>query len=94
MAKVYTIKKADPKNIHAICSPHFDRDIVFRTGTKYAVVLSHYYGGKGYTTHKSASAVVKQAHKMREYSHRIIDSEGYEYIRNGDEIISTFRRFQ
>lgn len=66
-------------SIHDIASNLFDRDIVFAPGCKFAVVLASYYGGKGYTTHKTAGAAIAASQRNREYSHRIIDTSGNEY---------------
>jgi hypothetical protein len=57
----------------------YDRDIIFAHGCKYAVVLASYYGGKGYTTHKTAAAAAAASHKQHTYSHTIIDDQGNEY---------------
>lgn len=78
---IYTIpqKMSGTGSIHDIASDLYDRDIVFAPGCKYAVVLSSYYGGKGYTTHKTEFAAIAQSHKQREYSHKIIDSDGNSY---------------
>lgn len=72
-------KMSNSGSIHDIASDCFDRDIVFAPGCKYAVVLASYYGGRGYTTHKTAAAAAAESHKQRKYSHTIIDTEGNEY---------------
>ena len=46
-------KMSNTGSIHDIASDNFDRDIKFPAGAKYAVVLASYYGGKGYTMHKT-----------------------------------------
>jgi hypothetical protein len=80
--KTYTIprKMSNSGSIHDIASDYFDRDIKFPEGTKYAVVLSSYYSGKGYTTHKTEAAVCRQTRKLKDFSFKIIDSEGFEYF--------------
>ena len=75
-------------SIHDIASSDFDRDIVFAAGCKFAVVTAAYYGGKGYTTHKSEAAACKAARSLGNYSHTIIDSAGVEYIANQDFLVS------
>ena len=81
--KVYTIeqKMSGTGTIHDIASDLFDRGIRFSTGCKYAVVLAAYYGGKGYTTHKTANAAARKSYalSMADYSHKIIDDEGNTY---------------
>jgi len=72
-------KMSNSGSIHDIASDMFDRDIVFAPGCKFAVVLASYYGGKGYTTHKTATAAAAESHKQREYSHTILDTKGNEY---------------
>lgn len=79
--KTYTIqqKMSGTGTIHDIASDLVDRVIKFPEGHKYAVVLAAYYGGKGYTTHKTAEATCYQSHKVSDYSHKIIDSDGEQY---------------
>ena len=72
-------KMSNSGSIHDIASDMFDRDIVFAPGCKFAVVLASYYGGKGYTTHKTAAAAAAESHKQREYSHTVIDTDGKEF---------------
>lgn len=69
-------------NIHSIASQQVDREIKFRKGTKYAVVLASYYGGKGYTTHATQLAASNKADKLlaEGYSVCVIDSDGVRYI--------------
>ena len=78
----YTIpqKMSGTGTIHDIASDQFDRPIVFGFGCKYAVVLSSYYGGKGYTTHRTPEAAIAASRKARDYSHEIIDTTGARYI--------------
>jgi hypothetical protein len=80
--KTYTInqKMSNSGTIHDIASDQFDRDINFPEGCKYAVVLASYYGGKGYTTHKTELAACNQSNKVSDYSHTIIDIDGNEYV--------------
>ena len=52
-------KMSNSGSIHDIASDQFDRRIVFGKGCKYAVILASYYGGKGYTTHKTEAAAVR-----------------------------------
>ena len=87
--KTYTIeqKMSGTGTIHDLASDQFDREIVFAPGCEYAVVLAAYYGGKGYTTHKTAEAAIAASRKVKDYSHRIIDVEGRTYTANGDKLI-------
>lgn len=86
----YTIpqKMNNSGSIHDIASDQYDRDIVFGAGCKYAVVLASYYGGKGYTTHKTEAAAVAASRANKDYSHEIIDTEGRRYTVNGDELVT------
>ena len=79
--KTYTIKQkmSNSGTIHDLNSDQFDRDINFRSDCIYAVVLAAFYGGRGYTTHKTAQAAVNQSMRMADYSHKIIDSDGNIY---------------
>ena len=81
----YTIpqKMSGTGSIHDIASENFDREIVFAPGCTYAVVLASYYGGKGYTTHKTAAAAIAASKANREYSHQILDAAGNIYVHDG-----------
>lgn len=80
--KTYTIKQkmSGTGSIYDIASDQYDRDIVFPEGCQYAVVIASYYGGKGYTTHKTAEATLKAIGKVKGYSYEIIDTDGNTYV--------------
>jgi len=84
---IYTInqKTSGTGSIHDLASDLMDRDIKFPAGSKYAVVLAAYYGGKGYTTHRTACATIRQANSSN-YSHSIIDADGNGYGVNYDRL--------
>lgn len=84
--KTYTIIKNDSGSIHSIAGSS-DRDIIFPKGCKFAVVLASYYGGKGYTTHKTEGAAMVASQSRKDYSHAIIDIDGNEYESNGEKLI-------
>lgn len=90
--KTYVIpqKMSGTGTIHDIESNLFERDIVFAPGCKYAVVLASYYGGKGYTTHKTEKSTIAASRRCREYSHQIIDAQGNHYYCDdfGDTLMS------
>jgi len=77
--KIYTInqKMSGTGNIHDIASEQVDRDIKFKAGTKYAVVLSSFYGGNLYTTHKTLVAAQIKHNNISESS-TIIDTDGHD----------------
>lgn len=79
-------KMSGTGSIHDIASDQYDREVVFGRGCRYAVVLASYYGGKGYTTHRTAEATIKASHRVREYSHVILDTAGREYSVDGDTL--------
>jgi len=87
----YTIpqKQSNSGSIHDIASDMFDRDIVFAPGCNFAIVLASYYGGKGYTTHKTMAAAIAASRRNKEFSHRIIDTEGNEYFIYGTSLIKS-----
>lgn len=62
-------------SIHDLASEHFDRVIRFAPGCRFAVVLAAYYGGKGYTTHRTMNAAIKQSSKLKGFSYQIIELE-------------------
>ncbi len=86
--KTYIIpqKQSNTGSIHDIASDMYDREINFPAGTKYAVVLSSYYGGRGYTTHRTKTATITQAKKMRDWSHIIMDVTGVLYCMHDDNL--------
>lgn len=86
MSTVYTIpaKMSNSGSIHDIASDMSDRAIRFAPGAIYAVVLASYYGGKGYTTHKTADAAIKASKALRDCSHEIIDVNGSRYVIEAD----------
>lgn len=88
--KTYTIEQrmSGTGSIHSLASDLFDRDIRFPEGHQYAVVLAAYYGGKGYTTHKTAAAACKASEKVRDYSHQIIDADGTRYSNYYGELVA------
>lgn len=89
MKTLYTIpqKMSGTGTINDIASDLYDRDIIFSTSCKYAVVLSSYYGGKGYTTHKTEAAAITASNKNKDYSSAIIDVNGNKYYVYNDRLI-------
>lgn len=83
--KTYTIeqKMSNSGSIHDIANDMYDREIRFREGTEFAVVLASYYGDC-YTTHETEAATIKEAHRQHGYSLSIIDSDGNGYFDNGN----------
>lgn len=89
ISTVYTIaqKMSNTGSIHDIASDLFDREIVFAPGCLYAVVLASYYGGKGYSTHKTEAAAIAASDKQKDYSHLIADYNGDRYYVNYDRLV-------
>lgn len=81
-------KMSGTGTIHDLASEHWDRNIRFAPGCKYAVVLASYYGGKGYTTHRTEPAAIAASRRNREYSHQIVDINNNELTINGDRLIA------
>lgn len=80
-------KMSNTGSIHDLASDLFDRDIVFGAGCKYAVVLAAYYGGKGYSTHRTEAAAIAASKRDKEYSHEIIDTTGQRLLVYGDRLV-------
>ena len=80
-------KSSNSGSIHDIASDCFDREIKFPKGAKFAVVMASYYGGKGYTTHKTAGAAIDKNHALSEYSKQIIDASGNFHDVCGGELV-------
>jgi len=80
--KILTIPMTEHRNIHSIANQHYNREIKFPKGCKYAVVLASYYGGKGYTCHKTERAAVAVSKRLMRWggSHEIIDTDGNKYL--------------
>ena len=72
-------KMSNVGSIHDIESDMFEREIQFPSGCKYAVILAAYYGGKGYTTHRTKETTIKKSIADRKYSHQILDYDGNHY---------------
>jgi hypothetical protein len=72
-------KMSGTGTIHDIASQHYDREIKFPKGAKFAVVLASYYGGRGYTTHASESATIQADRRQKEFSRQIIGVDGWIY---------------
>jgi len=85
--KTYTIEQrmSGTGSIHDIASDQYDRIIKFPEGSKYAVVTAAYYGGKGYTTHRTTEATIEQSNRS-DCSHIIIDADGNQYATNYDRL--------
>ena len=81
MGTTHTIpqKMSGTGSIHDIASEHQDRVITFARDCQFAVVDADYYGGKGYTTHKTEAATVKAAIARGDYIFEIIDVVGKTY---------------
>ena len=75
-------------SIHDLASQDFDRQIKFRAGTLFAVVESSYYGGNGYTTHKTEEATAVASHRNSS-SHQIIDFNGVVFTACGARLVAT-----
>ena len=73
-------KMSNTGTIHDLASDKADRVIQFRGQTRYAVVLAAYYGGRGYTAHATEAAAAAESHRRSDYSHRVIDCEGNQYV--------------
>ena len=88
--KKYTIPKkmSGTGTIHDIASDQYDRDIIFGPGCKFAVVLAAYYGGRGYTTHRTAAAAIAADRRLKGYSRAIIDDSGNYYTSDGVDLIA------
>jgi len=86
---IHTIpqKESNTGSIHDIASQHFDRDIKFPGGCLYAVVCASYYGGRGYTAHKTVAATIKASNAAGDYSHSIIDAHGAFYAIECDYLV-------
>jgi hypothetical protein len=82
MRTIYKIhaKISNTGSIHDIAATE-TRSIAFGKDCIYAVVLASYYGGKGYTTHKSEAAAIAKSRKLdaENFSHVIIDTSGKKY---------------
>ena len=71
-------KQSNSGSIHDIESSNFERVIKFAKGCQYAVVIASYYGGKGYTTHKTLGNAIDAYYtgKYKGYGKQIINDEG------------------
>lgn len=72
-------KQSGSGSIHDLASQNSDRVIEFPKGSEYAVVLAAYYGGRGYTTHRTEEAAIAADKRNQDYSRQIIDTDGQCY---------------
>lgn len=72
-------KMSGTGTIHDLASQHGPREIKFPRGSKYAVVLAAYYGGRGYTTHRSKLATIEADQRCKDYSRQILGKDGWAY---------------
>lgn len=79
--KTYIIpaKQSNSGSIHDIADT-CEREIKFPANHHHAVVLSSYYGGKGYTVHRTERAAIDKSKHLKDWSHQIIDTNGQVYI--------------
>lgn len=80
-------KMSGTGTIHDIASQHYDREIKFPKGAKFAVVLASYYSGRGYTTHETESATIQADRRQKEFSRQIIGVDGYMYETDYDKLL-------
>lgn len=87
--KTYTIpqKISGSGSIHDIESDLYERDIRFPKNHIFAVVLAAYYGGKGYSVHRTQEAAVKKALALNDYSYVIINDRGDRLVLNFDGLL-------
>lgn len=71
-------KMSNTGSIHDIASENGDREIKFPKGAQYAIVFASYYGGRDYTTHRTAATAIK-AYKAAKYSCTIVGVDGWDY---------------
>lgn len=80
--RTLTIPQSSYRNIHSLANQHHDREINFPKGSEFAVVYPSYFGGKGYTTHRTEEAAIRAANK--EYYCSIVGDDGAVYDDNGN----------
>ena len=85
----YTIpaRSSGEGSIHDIASTS-DRVIRFGVDCRFAVVLASYYGGRGYTTHRTEASAMAASRRQSAWSHQILDTEGTEYEAGYDCLIA------
>ena len=69
-------KMSGTGTIHDTASEHFDRDIEFPAGHKYAIVLAAYYGNNLYYTCETPEEALEIHDRESEFSHVVIDTDG------------------
>lgn len=91
--KTYIIpqKQSNSGSIHDIASDMRAREIRVPDNATHIIILSSYYGGKGYTTHTDAEAAAKKCKALRKdgTSYQVfsaegqsLDFDGWEFRRN------------
>lgn len=86
------IIEAKPSNsgsIHDLASDMRDRNIKIPAAAEFIIILSSYYGGRGFTTHASYDSAVKKAKQLRNdnFSFQIFTSDGENLDFDGWDIV-------
>ena len=91
MSNVFIIKQkqSGTGTVHDLASQYFDRKIIFSDGCEFAVVKAAYYGGKGYSTHKTKESAIEASRRISGYYHCIIDNKGNIYDSHGDPLVGS-----
>jgi hypothetical protein len=71
-------KQSNTGSIHDISSAMMAREIKIPAGTSHIIVLSSYYGGRGYSTHQSAASAAAKIRSLKKdnYSFRVFSDTG------------------
>jgi hypothetical protein len=80
-------KMSGTGSIHDIASDLWERTICFPENHQYAVVLAAFYGGKGYTVHRTEEAVIQKIMELKDYTHYILDVDGHSYEFDGFRLV-------
>lgn len=69
-------KMSNTGTIHDVESDQSERKINFPRNQIFALVLSSYYGGRGYRTTSSQEGLKQLCSRYKEYSYQIVDCNG------------------
>ena len=71
-------KQSNSGSIHDLASDMRDREIRIPAAATHLIILSSYYGGKGYSTHSSAEAAAKKVRSLKKdgTSFEVFEADG------------------
>jgi len=83
-------KQPNSGSIHDLASDMRDREIHIPDSASHVVILSSYYGGKGYTTHTSTESAAKKVRGLKKdnTSFEVFEADGTHIEWDGGDFVA------